>query len=1178
MQDIASIGFSVDTSQLKKGQVELDKLAKSGVTAQNTIDEFGNKLRRADVNAGRFIDSAGRMREANGDFVNSLNRSTAAARDTTSSLINMTSVITALASSTAVSQIVQYSDAWTGAQNQLRMVTGSTEELADVTEELMKVANGTRSSFEATSTLYSRLARSTTELNLSQSDLLGLVTTINQSFATSGATVEEASAAITQLSQGLASGTLRGDEFNSVSEAAPGIMRAIADSLKMTTGELREFAAEGGITAEIVVNALKGAADSIENDFGKAVASFAGNIAEARNNLLEFVGTNETISSSVSGLGDSIVFLSENMDGLVAVGTVLASVYGVKVAGSLYAAAAARVANTNAAAAEAKAELADAAASEKEAVLNARNTAAILAQTEARVKNMRAIQLQFGITSGYQAARTALAKANQANIGAELAAAAATNRRTAAMAAATAGTGILTTATTALGRAVSFLGGPVGILAIAATSMYMYSEGATQAEYASKRVAKEVKNLSGAYKTLSEAQLVNEMTRLAIELQKVETKMSESKEASDAFANSVGLLGGVGVQTAKTAAAAGDAAKKHTALKAALESVGNQYKLLKKAKEEDEVVTTSSTKSTRDLTKSAKAYLESLKDEVAMFGKSSSEIKQYNALKVAATVAGTELATAIEAESEELARLTEEQEAAKVAAEEFKKAQAEAAKEAERLEREYERTFESISDNITDVIMDFESLGSVATSIAKQIASSFIQNKVVNPLLGGIGLPGAPTGGTGLFSSGAGGIGSLANSFAMSGMGQGLGLSTLGGAQLASQYGLTTGVASTASSLTGAGSLFTSAMPWLAGGLGVIGALAGMFKKPSDKTQSQALSLSTGNLTYSGLTGNKFSQDNLDAATAMSNSIASLVRVIESDTGQTLAGGVQSTVGGRDGVRILYSQLGIDTSLSKDMNEAAAEFVVSGSDATEVLNEAASKFAELAGFDLSPYESLLETTDSIGTGLEAIYTAGQFFGETLDQLEQSFRDNALEGETFEAAFGRAIQQASADMQEFIASINGTFSAIAGLSSFATSVREDMLADDELYKKLKGTADELGASILSLTDPDEITKAVNEYTALSQRAWGLLDESQRNRLGEEFASALESVRDDASRRTDELIEQETQNLSSAEAFSASAEAMAQNADKFTSAVDMFAEYVQELRSINFSQGTESTYAN
>ena len=280
---LASLGFDVQTRELKGATKELENLSKASGNAERST--------------------------------NSLNSASKVLRNT----------MFALAGAISAREVIQYSDSWRSVTNQLKQVTSSTSELLAIQQQLVSVSKDTRSSFESTANLYARLARSTTEMGLSTEDLIGITTTINQSFAASGATAMEASAAITQLSQGLASGALRGDEFNSVAEQAPGIMRAIASSLKMTTGDLREFAADGGITAEIVVNALQGASKSIADDFGKTSATFRQSLEIAKTNMMEFVGTSESINGAVSSAGDAVVSLSESIDTLIVAASGLAA-------------------------------------------------------------------------------------------------------------------------------------------------------------------------------------------------------------------------------------------------------------------------------------------------------------------------------------------------------------------------------------------------------------------------------------------------------------------------------------------------------------------------------------------------------------------------------------------------------------------------------------------------------------------------------------------------------------------------------------------------------------------------------------------------------------------------------------------------------------------------------------
>lgn len=358
MAEQSRLEIAVDSrgaeSNVRNVRSELGKLERAGETASRAADDVGQSFEDVARSAGMYRDASGRLREANGRFASSARQAEIRARALGGAvngsaggfraiarqsqlavppLQQMTSLLGGISAALVTRQVLGYSDAWNNAGNQLRQVTSSADELAGVQERLMEVANTTRSDFGSTADLYSRLARSTTELGLSQSDLIGLTRTINQSMSTSGATAAEAEGAIRQLGQGLASGALRGDEFNSIAEQAPGIMRAIAESLDMTIGELRDFAAEGGITSEIVVTALQRSADAIERDFGQAVATFGQQMTVARNNMLAFVGGSDTVEEGVANIGEAIVGLSENLDDVAQAATVVAGVFGGRMAG-----------------------------------------------------------------------------------------------------------------------------------------------------------------------------------------------------------------------------------------------------------------------------------------------------------------------------------------------------------------------------------------------------------------------------------------------------------------------------------------------------------------------------------------------------------------------------------------------------------------------------------------------------------------------------------------------------------------------------------------------------------------------------------------------------------------------------------------------------------------------------
>jgi len=254
------------------------------------------------------------------------------ADNTTRSLNKLSGVAQAVIGAIATSQIIKYADAWTTVNNKLANSVKAHEELADVTGRVFNITQDTRSSIDATADLYAKLERSTRAYNVSAADLDRLTRTINQSFIVSGATVEEAETAIRQLGQGLASGALRGDEFNTVNENGNRIIRALADSLGVGIAKLRDMASQNKLTTDIIVKGLLKQSDTIANEYTKTVATFGQRALEATNNLTKFVGESVLVQSTVAGVGDAMVLASENIGTLTDIAAGLALVYVARLA------------------------------------------------------------------------------------------------------------------------------------------------------------------------------------------------------------------------------------------------------------------------------------------------------------------------------------------------------------------------------------------------------------------------------------------------------------------------------------------------------------------------------------------------------------------------------------------------------------------------------------------------------------------------------------------------------------------------------------------------------------------------------------------------------------------------------------------------------------------------------
>lgn len=201
---------------------------------------------------------------------------------------------------------IDTADAAAELEGKLRLVTGSTAELNDVQGQLFDVAQKTRGSLEGTVDLYSRLARSTKSLGVSNEQLLSVTESVNKAVVISGSSAASANAALFQLGQGLAAGALRGEELNSVMEQTPRVAQAIADSLGIGIGELRKYGQEGKITSRVVINAFKSQADVLDQEFAQMPRTVGQALTQLGNQWLVTVGQVNTASGAASELAGAI--------------------------------------------------------------------------------------------------------------------------------------------------------------------------------------------------------------------------------------------------------------------------------------------------------------------------------------------------------------------------------------------------------------------------------------------------------------------------------------------------------------------------------------------------------------------------------------------------------------------------------------------------------------------------------------------------------------------------------------------------------------------------------------------------------------------------------------------------------------------------------------------------------
>ena len=214
-----------------------------------------------------------------------------------------------------VREIIEASEAYTTINNRLSLVTDSSEELAAAQQDVFDIAQRTRSPLKETAEVYQRLATNADQLGMSLGEVGKTTETINKLMVISGTSGESAAAALTQLGQAFASGTLRGEELNSVMEQAPALAKAIADGMGVTVGQLRNLGQEGKITASAVVDALKNQSDAVTEQFGKMAPTIGQSLAQAQNSFINFVGKVDAVTGASKAVAQAITGISESLDG-----------------------------------------------------------------------------------------------------------------------------------------------------------------------------------------------------------------------------------------------------------------------------------------------------------------------------------------------------------------------------------------------------------------------------------------------------------------------------------------------------------------------------------------------------------------------------------------------------------------------------------------------------------------------------------------------------------------------------------------------------------------------------------------------------------------------------------------------------------------------------------------------
>lgn len=269
MADIATLVLKVDSTGVKQGTSDVDRLTRSGNTASQAFTKFSGII------AG--IGFMGAARAA-----------------------------------------IRMSDDYTKLTAQLKIATTSQEEFGNAMNAVKRISATAQADINTISILYARLSNSLRDVGVSQKEIADISETVALALKVNGASAGEASSAMLQLSQAFGSGVLRGEEFNALMEASPNLMRALAESIGVPMGQLRSLASEGAITGDVLTKAFTDPRLLAKlREQSESVKTLSGAFVTLKNAVMEFTGVMTSTTGSASASSEILNAMANQVQKMV---------------------------------------------------------------------------------------------------------------------------------------------------------------------------------------------------------------------------------------------------------------------------------------------------------------------------------------------------------------------------------------------------------------------------------------------------------------------------------------------------------------------------------------------------------------------------------------------------------------------------------------------------------------------------------------------------------------------------------------------------------------------------------------------------------------------------------------------------------------------------------------------
>lgn len=262
----------------------------------------------------RIASLKGEMHGAMDPLTASVARATGGVGELSTALRPLQAAFAAITAGIGVREILRAAEVYGEMTAKIRLATKYTGDFAEVQAGLQKSAKDTRTPLADTVNLYSQLAPSLTQIGVSGNEAVGVVTTVSQAVALSGAAAQNASAGMLQFAQMVGGGTARLEEWNSLVENVPAVADAIAEGFGKTRGEMRKLIESGAISSEEIVRSLQKVSKRVDEDFGQMPTKIGQAMTLVNNEFTVFVGRIDESLGATQTLANGIKALSENLE------------------------------------------------------------------------------------------------------------------------------------------------------------------------------------------------------------------------------------------------------------------------------------------------------------------------------------------------------------------------------------------------------------------------------------------------------------------------------------------------------------------------------------------------------------------------------------------------------------------------------------------------------------------------------------------------------------------------------------------------------------------------------------------------------------------------------------------------------------------------------------------------